>query len=157
MATETPNVQVPKGYGESSGDLVGFWDPESGPIHCIPRTARLFDNSIDEKKPSCLIMCELVDDCPNLVNGDKEPVLGRKGDEVGVWYKPGMRGIKRLAGVKVYMYPEGEQDTGKPNPMQLFKLHHAKDQKGMNIPAEDMRKVSKPSAGNSEMLDQIPF
>jgi hypothetical protein len=154
---DTPNVQVPKGYEESTSDLVGFWNPEEGPIHFIPKIARLFDSSIDASKPSCLIMGELVDDCPNLINGDKEKVLGRKGDEVGVWYKPGMRAIKRKAGLKCYVYANGELDTGKPNAMQMFSVNAPKNGQGMNIPAEDMRKLSKPQAGSEGMLDEIPF
>jgi hypothetical protein len=52
--------------------------------------------------------------------GEDEVVECKRGDIIGVWYKPGMSAIKQLGGVKVFLYPTGEIDTGKPNPMKTY-------------------------------------
>ena len=155
-------VRVPQGYTEQSSDIVGFWDSDEGPpIHFIPRSCRMFDSKIDPKKTSTLVVGELVDDLP-VTTADDEEVLATKGQKVGVWTKPGMAALKELAGVPVYMYQDGEKDTGKPSPMKLFKV--MSKGRGAKLPLTgDYRKLSKPTApARSEHPDMtsdddIPF
>jgi len=134
--------QIPEGYVERSGDLVGTWDDELSPaIHFIPLEIKLFDSKQEAEKPSVLIVGELFDDAP-LIDRDKNEVDGRKGDLIGVWAKPGMRGILGLQGVPVFMFEEGELDTGKQNPMKLFKCHSRVKGKRLQV-SEDFRDKSK--------------
>ena len=160
MTQKNNGYQIPAGYTEQSGDIVGFWTGE-GAIHFIPRFVRIFDSNIDEKKPSTLLVGELVDPCELFKPTDddeKEVVLGGKGQKVGIWTKPGMSAIKALGGIPVYMYEDGEKDTGKPNPMKLFKVM-SKGQ-GQKLPIEkDMRKFSRPAPKQASELtdDELPF
>lgn len=124
---DPPKHQAPEGYQTRGGDVTGFWDPESGhPIHFIPREANLSDSKLDSKKPSTLVIGTLVDAVPLYLTSQDgksvDEVQGQPGDTVGVWAKPGMAALKNLAHVKVYMYPNGEKNTGKPNPMKLFEV-----------------------------------
>lgn len=121
---------APEGYKQAAEDVSGYWDPDDGPIHCIPRGAKIFDGNIDKTKPSTLLLCELVgnqkmrlakpDGAPKDTKGDLVELPS--GTIVGVWGKPGMKAIRNLADCKVFMYQEGEKDTKKPNPMKLFKI-----------------------------------
>ena len=114
--------EAPAGYESRTSDIVGFWNPEKGPVHFVPRLARAFDSNMDKKKPSVLIIGEAVDEMTVYLGeqGNQESVTAKPKDMIGVWYKPGMSSIKKLADVPVFMYPTGEQDTGKPNPMTTF-------------------------------------
>ena len=128
-------VVIPEGYEQRSTDIVGFWDPEASPsIHFIPLEAKLFDSQLDPAKPSTLLFGKLVDACM-LKTPDDESIEGAPGDLIGVWFKPGMAALKDLAGVKAFMYPTGEMDTGKPNPMKTYEVHSQR--KGTRIPVTD--------------------
>lgn len=122
--SENTKTQVPAGYEKRSEDVVGYYNHDSNkPIHFIPRYAKTFDSGIDSTKPSVLIFGELIDECELKASGnddDEESVMGQPGDIVGVWYKPGMRGLRSCAGAKVYMVAAGERDVGKGHPMKLF-------------------------------------
>jgi hypothetical protein len=156
----------PAGYTEQSSDIVGFWDG-SGAIHFIPRFVRMFDSNIDAKKSSTMLIAELVDPCQVDKPGDekvKEKVLAGKGQQIGIWTKPGMSALKNLGGVPVYMYEEGEKDTGKPNPMKLYKV--MSKGRGQRLPIEgDFRKFSKTEKVPVQQMqspvpdttDEIPF
>lgn len=128
MANETKKTtvqhSVPAGYEEVGGDVAGFWDPEHNALHFIPRSVKLMDSSIDGGKVSALVTGELVDDTELDVTEGNETTkrVVPKGKLVGVWYKPGMRGIRNLAGAKVYIYADGAKDVGKGNPMRTFKV-----------------------------------
>jgi hypothetical protein len=160
--TNKSGYQVPAGYSEQSSDIVGFWDGQ-GAIHFIPRFVRMFDSNIDRAKSSTLLIGTLVDPCKVIKSGeDKEEILAGKGQQVGIWTKPGMSALKNLGGTSVYMYEEGEKDTGKPNPMKLYKVM-SKSQ-GQKLPVEgDFRKFSKPTAAPASTPsdtmtdDNIPF
>jgi hypothetical protein len=161
--TQKSGYQVPQGYSEQSSDIVGFWSGE-GAIHFVPRFVRMFDSNIDRAKSSTLLIGTLVDPCKVIKAGEeKEEVLANKGMQIGIWTKPGMAALKNLGGVSVYMYEDGEKDTGKPNPMKLYKVM-SKGQ-GQKLPVEgDFRKFSKPSkpevpqAAAADMTDDnIPF
>lgn len=115
--------QIPKGYSKRSTDIVGFWLPEEGPIHCIPRGVKLFDNKQDKKKPSCLIIVELVDSCVCSNSEDDDTTITvPAGSVVGVWAKAGMRAIKDCGNMKVFMFLTGEKDVGKKEPMKTFEV-----------------------------------
>lgn len=131
---------APEGYQKRTDDVVGFWAPEFGPIHFIPQEASVSDSKLEPAKQSGLIRGTLVDEC-TLLNADGENVLGKPGDKVGVWAKPGMRPLRNLSGVKVFMYASGEKDTGKPNAMQLFEVCSA--QEGDPLSVDDRRKLSR--------------
>lgn len=129
-------VVVPEGYEARSTDIVGFWDPEKSPsLHFIPLEAKLFDSDLDASKPSTLIFGKLVDGCLLKTPKGDEDTEGEPGDLIGVWFKPGMAALKDLCGVKVFMYPTGEMETGKPNPMKTFDIHSRS--KGTRIPVTD--------------------
>ena len=131
---------LPANYKEKTSDLIGFWNPEKGPVHFIPRFARSFDSKVEQHKTSIIIMGEAID-AMTLLNKDHDEVSCKKGDMIGVWYKPGMNAIKDLADVAVFMYPSGQQATGKPNPMTTFKVGHQRDGNPLLI-TDDFRKKS---------------
>lgn len=137
---EAADYAIPEGYAEQSGDIVGFWAPELNPtIHFTPTEARAFDSKLEPKKSSVLVMGILKDPIPLI--RDKEEVAGKAGDTIGVWYKPGMKAIRDLAGVPVFMFASGELDTGKPNPMIVFKVF-AKSKGQSLLMSEDFREKS---------------
>src|SRR4249920_611049 len=131
---------LPANYKEKTSDLVGFWNPDKGPVHFVPRFARSFDSNLEPTKHSIIIMGEAID-VMMVLNKDHDEVQCKAGDTIGVWYKPGMNAIKDLADVAVFMYPSGHQETGKPNPMVTFKLAHQKDGNPLLI-TDDFRKKS---------------
>lgn len=137
---DKPKYAAPAGYEKQSDDVVGFWDPAMGPIHFIPTAARLFDGNIEPAKPSALIVGKLVD-AIDLVTRDDEVVAALPGEQIGVWAKPGMSAVKNLSGVKVFMFEDGEIDTGKPNPMKVYEVMSAG--KGRPLAVTDSRKKSK--------------
>lgn len=117
--------QAPAGYRKQAQDVSGYWDPESGPIHFIPRSVKMFDSNLEANKPSILIVGELVDKAGiNTKDEDGQMLSGQAeaGEVIGVWYKPGMRALVNLCDAKVWMYQSGERKTGKPNPMKLFSV-----------------------------------
>jgi len=106
-------------------DVVGYWVPSELPIHCVPRTVRLFDSSIDKSKVSALIIVEALSPtvCENEKDGKAIRSLCKKGDMVGIWYKPGMRGIASCGGVPTIVTETGEKkDVGKGNPMTMYSV-----------------------------------
>lgn len=153
-APTRPNVPTaPQGYKRHSDDVTGFWDPdhESGycskTLHWIPREAKLSDSKIESYKPSILIIGELLDACILLAKDPNDsdalvPVEAAKGDIVGVWGKPGMRGLRMLSGRKVFMYRTGEKDVGKPNAMKLYDIHAQEGTPKELVITDDRRKDS---------------
>ena len=142
-AAEQP-VQVPEGYEEQSSDLVGFWQPDKGPVHFIPLYARAFDNGVEASKPSILIIGQSVMSNSTLVDGEGAPVTSQSGELIGVWYKPGMNAVAKLANVRVYIQKTGERDTGKPNPMTTFSVSKPQNAHGNELfVTDDFRKKSK--------------
>lgn len=144
----TPPVQtysLPEGYEKRTDDVVGFWDPEesAAPLHFIPREAAVFDGKNEPEKPGVIVFGELVD-AVTLIDGEGMPVDGKPGDRIGLWGKPGMKPLKNLCGVKVFMYAAGERDVGRPQPMKLFEVASARE--GDPLPVEDRRKQSRGKA-----------
>lgn len=144
-----PDYKLPEleGYEDQSGELIGYWDPEECYIHVIPKEVTLFDNKIDTKKPSILIIGELVDECillpPTTDDDDSDgPIIGKVGDLVGIWYSPGMRGIINLGGEPTLIAANGLKEIkNKPNDMKLYMVRSKK--KGFKLPVtNDYRKDS---------------
>lgn len=138
--------QAPSEFTIQSDDVVGYWAFEQAPIRCIPRSVKLFDSNMDRAKPSVLIFCQLTAPC--VISLKKEDgategqlIIANKGDMVGVWGKPGMRAIRNLCGVEVWIKHTGEKDTGKALPMKTFDVKSAS--RGTRLPVEDNRKDSK--------------
>jgi len=131
---------VPEGYKKRTTELVGFWNMEKGPVHFIPKFARVFDSDIENSKPSILLIGDSVGGNPIMAK-DGEEKTASDSQPIGIWYKPGMSAVKDLAGVKVFMYITGEQDTGKPNPMKTFDVLSKQDGQTLFI-TEDYRKKS---------------
>ncbi len=132
---------MPEGYEERTSDLVGFWDQEKGPIHFVPRYAKVFDSHIEAGKSSIVIVGQAVGSVP-LLDSDGNEFDSQPGDVIGVWYKPGMVQIKSLADVRVFMYLSGEQDVGKINPMKTYKVGSSKKGNTLYL-TDDYRKKSK--------------
>jgi hypothetical protein len=122
------NTPLPENWGRVSDDVIGYWDPEKSSIRCKPMSVKIFDGQEFEGqdvRPSCLILVELTAACLVKVkdeNGQWQIKKGNKGDVVGVWYKPGMRAIRRLSGVECHIQENGERDTGKGNPMKMYDI-----------------------------------
>ncbi len=148
-------------YKKRGADLVGFWSPDLGPIHCKPLGAKLFDSNLDESKPSTLLICELVESCSAVTTKDDdeaELVPTNAGDLVGVWFKPGMAAIKTLRNEPCIIEYEREQNgdikTKKMkkkgmNPMKCFSVSSAKNPM-RNIPVIEDARVN--SAHHRTML-----
>lgn len=122
-----------------SDDVAGYWLPDEMDILCVPINVKLFDSSIDKTKVSALISVTLKS--PTVIeNADKEDKvkrIGKEGEIVGIWYKPGMRAIRDCAGVETYISQTGEKDTGKGNPMKVYTV---KAEGGERLPiVEDTR------------------
>ena len=108
-----------------TSDVVGYWNSDGEiPITGIPeRGVVAIDSGIDKTKPSLLMKIKAT--LPTIVadQDDNENVC-KAGDLVGVWFKPGMRDIRTLAGVEVTIArnPSKDKDTGKGNPMKAFEI-----------------------------------
>src|ERR671922_1693571 len=85
---DTPKYQAPEGYVDQSSDLVGFWNPAEGPLHFIPRSAKLVDSQLDKTKVSILIVGELMQPTDLTAADGDMSVHAKRGDLVGVWGKP---------------------------------------------------------------------
>lgn len=142
------DFDAPAGGVVQSQDIEGFWDPDISATRCRPLFARAFDNSVDEKKPSILIVCETtVDNHPVRLKPEQGQKKGdltkvKKGAKIGIWYKPGLKDIIHMCGIDCLIKQTGELDTDKPNPMKTFELVSAKA--GTPIPLDaDFRDKSK--------------
>lgn len=135
-------------YTIVTSDVVGFWDPEICPIHCIPKRANVGDGQLDSSKPSLLIFATLLASIPlykvDSKTSERTTVQGKVGDLVGIWAKAGMRDVRNLADVPVLMYATGTVDVGKPNEMLGFEIRCPRASEGKPIQiVEDRREKSK--------------
>src|ERR1700749_4466697 len=110
--TPATGYQVPEGLRKYTGDVLGFHDLETqGPIHGIPRGAKISDSKIDSKKPSSFVIFELLSPCEYTegTGDDAVTLKANKGDSVGVWTKGGMRPLRMCCGLEVFMVHTGEK------------------------------------------------
>lgn len=148
-------MSIPQGYKKRGIDVVGFWNPEKGSIHCIPRAAKLFDSNLDKTKPSTLLIVELVEHCEAVFTKDEddeaEPVNTKPGDLVGIWGKPGLAAIKTLCGEPTLIEFERNADGSVKtkamkkkgmNPMKVFSVMSAKNPLRVIPVVEDARRES---------------
>lgn len=112
-------VQLPdafKGYEDKTEDMVGYWNEDApGYLHCVPRYAVLFDNKVDPRNPSILIFATLLDPAPLLKKEDDEKTefMGKPGDQIGIFAKPGMRRIAKLADAKTLIQRDPTKEDRK--------------------------------------------
>lgn len=142
--TQAPVHQMPEGFEDASADLVGYWDLVA-PIFVIPLYITLSDSKLEPLKTSVLIHCKAVQDTKVIKDEETgEYVDVRAGDLVGVWYKPGMKAIGTCKDIPVYLYQDGELDTGKKNPMKVFKVGIKSGSPRVPLPImADYRKTSR--------------
>jgi hypothetical protein len=147
FADDFEDMALPDDSSLITGDVEGYWDPEKTAIRCMPLSVKLFDGNIDSRKPAILIIAELVLPCKIAYKAeadDKEWSYrkAKPGTMVGIWYKPGMRGIVCKAGVDCYIkLTEDTKDTGKGNPMKIYEVRAGAG--GTRIPmSEDVRHKS---------------
>lgn len=146
-ADDFEDMALPDDSSLITGDVEGYWDPEKSAIRCRPISVKLFDGNIDARKPAILIIAELVLPCNIAYKAeadDKEWSYrkAKPGTMVGMWYKPGMRGIACKAGVDCYVkLTEDTKDTGKGNAMKIYEVRAGAG--GTRIPiSEDVRHKS---------------
>lgn len=137
-----------KDYVDRTEDMVGYWNEDSGePIHCTPRYAVLFDNKVDPRNPSILIFCDLLHETSLLKKEDdqKTEFKGKPGERIGIFAKPGMRRIGKLADANALIFrdPTKDKDVGKPEKMKYFKVMNAPNavEKQLQV-MDDRRKES---------------
>lgn len=109
-------VEPPQEFNEGTTDLAAYWESASPqtakrgavygspPVSFTPLHVTLSDSRRDVSKTSTLIHCRLEAPCV-LRSSNKEEglVTFPAGTLFGIWAKPGMKPLKRLAGVKVWM------------------------------------------------------
>lgn len=135
--------QIPEGFTEQSGDLVGYYDGQSV-IQLVPMYVKMFDSSLDTSKPSLLLTARLCADT-SLIDKDGNYIDGIEGELIGVWLKPGMKGLVPHEGHVCHVVPAGEMQTGKPNPMAVYKIFSG-DKAGPRIPVLEDARVKSRSA-----------
>ena len=134
-------------YEDKTEDMVGYWNEDAGPVHCIPRYAVLFDNKVEPRNASILIFATLLDPANLLKKEDDEKTafVGKPGDQIGIFAKPGMRRIAKLRDCKCLIQrdPTKDKDTGKPELMKYFKVTNPKNspEKALQV-MDDRRKQS---------------
>ena len=132
--------EAPEGWTKQLGDTAGQW-VRCSPIQGIPRSAKLMDSNMDEEKSAALVLIELTAPCVVDVEGEFQ--LADVGQVVGVWYKPGMRALRWLRDVEVWMKESGTKPTGKQNDMITFDIRAPERGSPMLI-LEDFRETSAP-------------
>jgi len=142
-------ADAPEGFIKQQGDISGSWISCS-PIQGIPRSAKLMDGSFEENKSTALVLVELTKPCI-ISDGDGELRVAEPGEMVGVWYQAGMRSLRWLRDVEVWMMLNPEEkwkDTGKGNPMKTYDVRSAVRGSPMLI-LEDFRDRSAPFVDGS--------
>lgn len=159
-------TEAPSEFDDETVDLAGYWEsagPEtrtkeetfgSPPVTFTPLYVTLSDSDIDGKKSSTLLHCRL--EAPCLLKSSTKGEGYREfpaGTTFGIWTKPGMKPLKKLAGVKCWMR-NGQKigdkivyfkDVNKPSPMVLFTIKWPKTAVGSFLEVrEDFRKTSLP-------------
>ncbi len=144
-----PTVIIPEGLRRHTGDVLGFHDlEEQGPIHGIPRGAKLSDSKLDATMPSSFVIFELLSPTTYTEGtGDEaEEKQAQKGDMIGVWTKGGMRALRNLCDREVFMFHTGEKKLkGRPaaqSAMKTYDFHVGKGKPKLIPIIEDTREKS---------------
>lgn len=157
-ASTTPiKPQIPEGLRRHTGDVLGFHDlEEQGPIHGIPRGAKISDSKLNATKPSSFVIFELLSPTKYYEGSgeESEEKMAQKGDMIGVWTKGGMRPLRNLANNEVFMFYTGEKKLkGRPSaqsPMKTYDFHVGKAKPALIPIIEDTREKS---VGEKSMFD----
>lgn len=145
-------TEAPAEFAEGTGDLAAYWESASPktakrdelygspPVTFTPLYVTLTDSDIDKEKTSTLIHCRL--EAPCLLRSaikDEGYVTFPAGTLFGIWSKPGMKDLKKLANQKVWMRngqkaPRGDgvtyfKEIGQQSPMVVFTIKWSADVK----------------------------
>jgi hypothetical protein len=177
--TETA-AAPPEGFEKRGGDLLAFWEPASQgsqkkppskgspPVSFIPLHVTMSDSKAPVRrgepvKSSTLIHCQLTKPCRlKSANKSEGYKIFPEGTLFGIWAKPGMRELKSLAGVEVWMANDGFRNVGQQSDMCLFDIRSGKNGAPLKV-KEDRREKSLPDklkdarANVAQQLDDIPF
>lgn len=145
-------TEAPAEFAEGTGDLAGYWESASPktakrdelygspPVTFTPLHVTLTDSQIDPTKSSTLIHCRLEAPCKLRSAIEGEGYIDfPAGTLFGIWAKPGMRELKKLAGTKVWMR-NGQKnprdrgvtyfkEIGQQSPMVVFTIKWPSDAK----------------------------
>jgi hypothetical protein len=193
----TSNDAPPEGFEQVSGDIVAYWEPASpgkgtgkdlknpeywysedhgfkpgsGPILFTPIDCVLGDSKLEGNKTSTLLFGRL--EKPILLKSANEEEgyqTYQPGTIIGIWTKPGMAPLKKLAGIPVWMCNGQEingkrvlfKDVDKPSPMVQFDIRYKGT--GKDLPVREDRRDKSAPAGVKEArakvtqdMGDIPF
>jgi hypothetical protein len=125
LKTELTKASV-KADVPCSDDVVGFWEDDLSPIFCTPQFVKLSDSKAEKLKPSALVFVKLERDCAasrSTPDSGAEVFRAKRGDLVGIWYRPGLRGIEHCAGIPTLIVKGGTKNTGKVNDLQMYEVN----------------------------------
>lgn len=119
-------TEAPSEFAQGTGDLAGYWESASPatakrgevygspPVTFTPLHVTLTDSDIDPEKTSTLIHCRLLEPCILRSSiKDEGFITFPAGTLFGIWAKPGMKDLKKLAGAKVWMRNGQKDPRGK--------------------------------------------
>lgn len=152
-------TEAPQEFSQGTGDLVAYWESASPrtakrdelygspPVTFTPLHCTLTDSDIDPEKTSTLIHCRL--EAPCLLRVANKDESGYRefpvGTLFGIWAKPGMKELKKLANQKVWMRNGQKQadkvvyfkEIGQQSPMVIYTIRWAADAKFEPLRVQD--------------------
>lgn len=177
----TPAVKTatPDGFEDVSVDVVAVYDYRTTPDVFIRPLGYSVSDSKDKKKPAILIHADLLKPTTLIPMGDDDSTEPREfaaGSRIGLWYRPGMRGIMQCSGAVTYLAFAGDKDVGQIQPMKTFKVSRKKGEtsadlsclsdfrkqtRHMPLPWEDASVIAAKAKGGTQPAanddDEIPF
>lgn len=175
----TPVVKTatPDGFEDVSVDVVAVYDYRTTTDAFIRPLGYTVSDSKDKKKPAILIHADLLKPATLIPMGDDstDPREFAAGSRIGLWYRPGMRGIMQCSGAVTYLAFTGDKDVGQILPMKTFKVSRKKGEvsadlsclgdfrkqtRHMALPWEDASAVAKAKGSTQPAAnddDDVPF
>jgi hypothetical protein len=139
-------LATPEGFEDVSTDIEALYDYRHTPEMFIRPVHFTLSDSKDKKKPSVLIHADLLKPAM-LFAADEDGEELREfpaGTRVGIWYRPGLRGIMQCGGAVTYLALAGEKDVGQIQAMKVFKVSKRKGETGAQLNcASDYRKMTR--------------
>lgn len=172
---------TPDGFEDVTSDVVAVYDYRTTTEVFIRPLGYTLSDSKDKKKPAILIHAELLKPAVLIPMGDErddstEPRTFATGSRIGLWYRPGMRGIMQCSGTSTYLAFTGEKDVGQIQAMKTFKVSRKKSETSaelsclsdfrkqtryMPLPWEDASTVAAKAKGGTQPAanddDDVPF
>lgn len=148
-ATETRSavgLATPEGFEDVSTDIEALYDYRHTPEMYIRPVHFTVADSKDKKKPAVLVHADLLKPAMLFPAGDDGEEMREfpAGTRVGIWYRPGLKGIMQCGGAVTYLAFAGEKDVGQMQPMKTFKVSKRKGERGEQLNcASDYRKVTR--------------